>query len=202
MKCRAEQPAARQVMQYSGAHIASGGKHESASAQDLKPALTQMAPAAVTLTTRHAGNSNWGQPSQHTRAWRFSSPHRGQARTGKPDFAATSSQAKSLEENGAQKRTRILLYFVCYNSNIDDVVFAKARRKARISMWSRGSSPIQGLETLENGCFPPFPYREQKQKLGSSKGPKGPQKFVHGSFHLASADLWRSSPARGLGRLR
>jgi len=31
-----------------------------------------------------------------------------------------------------QKRTRIELCFMCYNSNMVDVVFAKARRKARI----------------------------------------------------------------------
>ncbi len=70
------------------------------------------------------------------------------------------------QEKWCQKRTRILLYFVWYNSHIDDVVFAKARRKARISMWLRGSSPIQGLETYKNGGFPPFPHREQKQKIG------------------------------------
>lgn len=50
-----------------------------------------------------------------------------------------------------QKRTRILLNFMWYYSNIGDVVFTKARRKARISMWSRGSSPMQGLESSENG---------------------------------------------------
>lgn len=44
--------------------------------------------------------------------------------------------------------------------------FAKARKKARISMWSRGSSLFMGLESSENGCFPPFRCREQKQKIG------------------------------------
>ena len=151
MKCRAEQPAARQVMQYSGAHIASGGKHESASAQDLKPALTQMAPAAVTLTTRHAGNSNWGQPSQHTRAWRFSSPHRGQARTGKPDFAATSSQAKSLEENGAQKRTR--------TSTTLRSPAPEAGASTNSAIWARGRSGR--LAAGRRACQPRRPAPRQ-----------------------------------------
>ena len=64
-----------------------------------------------------------------------------------------------------QKRTRIELCFMCYNSNIGDVVFAKARRKARISMWSKGSSLFMGLESSENGGFPPFLHREQKRKI-------------------------------------
>lgn len=55
---------------------------------------------------------------------------------------------------------------------MDDVIFAKARRKARISMWLRGSSLFQGLESSENGGFPPFWHREQKQKIFGNRDRK------------------------------
>jgi hypothetical protein len=46
-----------------------------------------------------------------------------------PLKARISAVFSPLEGAGAQKRTRLLLYFMWYNSHIGDVVFAKARNK-------------------------------------------------------------------------
>ena len=62
--------------------------------------------------------------------------------------------------------------------------FAKARTKARISMWPGGSSLFMGLESSKNGGFPPFPDREQKQKIALCRDRKARKKTAHGTFQL------------------
>lgn len=99
----------------------------------------------------------------------------------RPNFIENRQESSSVLDalsarKWCQKRTRIELYFTCYNSNIVNVVLAKARTKARISMWRRGSSPIQGLETCKNGGFPTFFYRN-KSRISVDPGTERPAKI-------------------------